>query len=96
LIYTPLGGRTQIIEKGENGLYDDAKRLSRVAIAHPEGFPLAVANIYCDLADAIRGEKRDGLPTAPSGLRSMMAVHTAVASARAGGTWMDARPTMFR
>jgi hypothetical protein len=55
LIYTPVGGRTQIMEKGEGGLYEDAKRLSRVAIAHPEGFPLAVANIYCDLADAIRG-----------------------------------------
>ena len=96
LIYTPLGGRTQIIEKGEGGLHEDAKRLSRVAIAHPEGFPLAVANIYCDLADAIRGEVRDGLPNAADGLRSMAAVHTAVASARAGGAWMDARPPMFR
>jgi hypothetical protein len=26
----------------------------------------------------------------------MAAVHTAVASARAGGQWMDARPPMFR
>ncbi len=96
LIYTPVGGRTQIIEKGEAGLYDEARRLSRVAIAHPEGFPLAVANIYCDLADAIRGEPRDGLPRAPAGVRSMAAVHAAVASARAGGTWVDARPPMFR
>ncbi|NHB75861.1 Gfo/Idh/MocA family protein [Rhodobacter calidifons] len=96
LIYTPVGGRTQIIEKGEAGLYDEARRLSRVAIAHPEGFPLAVANIYCDLADAIRGEARDGLPLAPAGVRSMAAVHAAVASARAGGTWVDARPPMFR
>ncbi len=96
LIYTALGGRTQIIEKGEAGLHDDATRLSRVAIAHPEGFPLAVANIYCDLADAIRGEHRDGLPGAEDGLRSMAAVHTAVASARAGGAWMDARPPVFR
>jgi hypothetical protein len=55
-----------------------------------------VANIYCDLADAIRGERRDGLPTAESGLRSMAAVHTAVASAKADGMWMDARPPMFR
>jgi len=96
LIYTPVGGRTQIMEKGEAGLYDEAKRLSRVAIAHPEGFPLAVANIYCDLADAIRGTARDGLPTAAAGARSMAAVHTAVASAKAGGQWMDARPPMFR
>ncbi|NBT33137.1 MAG: gfo/Idh/MocA family oxidoreductase, partial [Rhodobacteraceae bacterium] len=96
LIYTPVGGRTQIIEKGEGGLHEDAKRLSRVAIAHPEGFPLAVANIYCDLADAIRGEKRDGLPNAADGVRSMAAVHTAVASAKQDGAWMDARPPMFR
>ncbi len=96
LIYTPVGGRTQIIEKGEGGLYEDAQRLSRVAIAHPEGFPLAVANIYCDLADAIRGETRDALPNAADGVRSMAAVHTAVASANDNGAWKDARPPMFR
>jgi predicted dehydrogenase len=94
--YTPLGGRTQIIEKGEGGLSDDAARLSRVPIAHPEGFPLAVANIYVDLAAAIRGEARDGLPTAEDGLRSMAAVYAAVTSAKAQGAWVDARPPMFR
>lgn len=96
LLYTPVNGRTQIIEKGESGLHADAQRLSRVSIAHPEGFPLAVANIYCDLADAIRGEVRDGLPRAEDGLRSMAAVHAAVASAKAGGLWTDARPPLFR
>jgi predicted dehydrogenase len=96
LIYTPVGGRTQIMEKGEAGLHEDARRLSRVAIAHPEGFPLAVANIYCDLADSIRGIRRDALPRAGAGLRSMAAVHAAVASAKAGGQWVDARPPMFR
>ncbi|MBX9456424.1 MAG: Gfo/Idh/MocA family oxidoreductase [Rhizobium sp.] len=96
LMFTPVNGRTQIIEKGESDLHEDAQRLSRVAIAHPEGFPLAVANIYCDFADAIRGEVRDGLPTAESGLRSMAAVYAAVASARAEGAWVEARPPMFR
>ena len=96
LIYTPLGGRTQIIEKGESGLYEEASRLSRVAIAHPEGFPLAVANMYCDLADVLRGETRDGLPSAADGVRSMAAVYAAVASAKSDGAWRDARPPMFR
>lgn len=96
LLYTPVNGRTQIIEKGESGLHADAQRLSRVSIAHPEGFPLAVANIYCDLADAIRGEVREGLPRAEDGVRSMAAVHAAVASAKAGGRWTDARPPLFR
>jgi predicted dehydrogenase len=94
--YTPVGGRTQIMEKGEGGLSDEASRLSRVAIAHPEGFPLAVANIYVDLAAAIKGEARDGLPTAEDGLRSMAAVHAAVASAKGQGAWVDARPPMLR
>lgn len=96
VFYTPVGGRTQIMEKGESGLSDEAARLSRVAIAHPEGFPLAVANIYVDLAAAIRGEMRDGLPSAEDGLRSMAAVHASVESARANGTWVDARPPMLR
>ncbi|MFN4059015.1 MAG: Gfo/Idh/MocA family protein [Roseinatronobacter sp.] len=96
VFYTPLGGRTQIMEKGESGLSDDAARLSRVPIAHPEGFPLAVANIYVDLAAAIRGEARDGLPTAEDGLRSMAAVYAAVSSAKSHGMWVDARPPIFR
>ena len=94
--YTPVGGRTQIMEKGESGLSSEAQRLSRVAIAHPEGFPLAVANIYVDLAAAIRGEEHGALPTASDGLRSMAAVHQAVASAKDGGAWGEARPPMFR
>jgi len=96
VFYTPVGGRTQIMEKGEAGLSDEAARLSRVAIAHPEGFPLAVANIYVDLAAAIRGDMRDGLPTAEDGVRSMAAVYAAVASAKSEGAWTDARPPMFR
>ena len=96
VFYTAVGGRTQIMEKGESGLSDEAARLSRVAIAHPEGFPLAVANIYVDLAAAIRGDMRDSLPTAEDGLRSMAAVYASVQSAQDGGTWVDARPPMFQ
>ncbi|MEM1235256.1 MAG: Gfo/Idh/MocA family oxidoreductase [Pseudomonadota bacterium] len=94
--YTPVGERTQIMEKGEAGLSNEAARLSRVAIAHPEGFPLAVANIYVDLAAAIRGDVHGALPTAEDGLRSMVAVHQAVASAKADGAWVDAVPALLR
>ena len=94
--FTPVGGRTQIMEKGEGGLSDEAQRLSRVSIAHPEGFPLAVANIYVDIAAQIRGEPHGAYPTAQDGLRSMAAVHQAVASAKNDGAWLDARPPMYR
>ena len=96
LIYSKVGNRTEIIEKGENNLCEDALRLSRVAIAHPEGFPLAVANIYVDIAATLKGEKRTNLPTASDGLRSMAAVYSATESAKNNGKWTDARPPMFR
>ena len=96
LLYSRLGSRTEIIEKGENNLYDDASRLSRVAIAHPEGFPLAVANIYVDIAASLNGDVRKNLPTAVDGLRSMAAVYAATESATNSGQWTDARPPMFR
>ncbi len=96
LLYSKIGSRTEIIEKGENNLHDDASRLSRVAIAHPEGFPLAVANIYLDIAATINGDERANLPTAEDGLRSMSAVYAATKSARNKGQWIDARPPMFR
>ena len=96
LIYSKVGNRTEIIEKGENNLCEDALRLSRVAIAHPEGFPLAVANIYVDIAATLKGDKRDNLPTASDGLRSMAAVYSATESAKNNGKWIDARPPMFR
>ena len=96
LIYSKVGNRTEIIEKGENNLCEDALRLSRVAIAHPEGFPLAVANIYVDIAATLKGDKRANLPTASDGLRSMAAVYSATESAKYNGKWTDARPPMFR
>ncbi|MEN0088342.1 MAG: Gfo/Idh/MocA family oxidoreductase [Pseudomonadota bacterium] len=104
LFYTPVGGRTQIIERGEGGLSPEADRTTRVTIGHAEGMPLAFANIYLDLAEAIRAEKEnrpidpatDLYPRAEDGLRSMAAVHASVGSAKANGEWVDARPPMFR
>ncbi|MEO1471174.1 MAG: Gfo/Idh/MocA family oxidoreductase, partial [Pseudomonadota bacterium] len=104
LFYQRLGGRTEILEKGDGALGPDAGRLSRVVIGSPEGFPMAVANIYVDLAEAVRaareGRSPDPMatryPRAEDGLRSMAAVHAAVASAGARGAWIDARPPMLR
>ena len=100
LYFTPTGGRVQVIERGEAGLSPEADRASRVTIGHAEGMPLAFANIYSDLAEAIRARREgrevdpaaDLYPRAEDGLRSMVAVHQAVASAAAGGVWVDAVP----
>ncbi len=104
LFWTPLGGRVTVIERGEGNLSPEADRASRVTVGHAEGMPLAFGNIYADLAEAIRAQKEgravnpaaDLYPKAVDGLRSMATVHAAVASAKAQGAWVDARPPMFQ
>lgn len=104
LYYMPLNGRLQVIERGEADLSPEADRASRVAIGHAEGMPLAFANIYRDIAEAIRA-RRAGQPTDPAaslfptaedGLRSVAAIHAVAESGADGGRWVDARPPMFR
>tara|TARA_R110002020_G_scaffold34066_22_gene103676 strand:+ start:5969 stop:7126 length:1158 start_codon:yes stop_codon:yes gene_type:complete len=104
LYWMPLGGRLETIERGEANLSPEADRTSRVTIGHAEGMPLAFANIYHDLSEAIRAEKQgraidpaaDLYPRAEDGLRSMAAVFAVAQSGKADGTWVDARPPMFR
>jgi predicted dehydrogenase len=104
LYWMPLRGRLQVIERGEGGLSPEADRSSRVTVGHAEGMPLAFANIYRDLAEAIRAGKEgramdpaaDLYPRAEDGLRSMVAVFAVAESGKADGVWVDARPPMFR
>jgi predicted dehydrogenase len=104
LYYMPLNQRLQVIERGEANLSPEADRTTRVTIGHAEGMPLAFANIYKDLAEAIRAEKEDRAmdqaanlyPRAADGLRSMAAVFAVADSGKKDGEWVDARPPMFR
>ncbi|MCL6282721.1 Gfo/Idh/MocA family oxidoreductase [Ruegeria sp. 2012CJ41-6] len=104
LYYMPLNGRLQTIERGEANLSPEADRTTRVTIGHAEGMPLAFANIYSDLAEAIRARKEnhamdpaaDHYPRAQDGLRSMAAVFAVAESGSKDGTWVDARPPMYR
>ena len=104
LYYMPLGERLQVIERGEANLSPEADRATRVTIGHAEGMPLAFANIYKDLAEAINARKEGRVmdpaanlyPRAEDGLRSMAAVEAVAQSGKAEGKWLDARPPMFR
>ena len=104
LYYMPLNERLQIIERGEGNLSPEADRTSRVTVGHAEGMPLAFANIYKDLAEAIRASKEgrtmdpaaDLYPRATDGLRSMAAVEAVAQSGRNDSAWVDARPPMYQ
>jgi predicted dehydrogenase len=104
LYYMPLNKRLEVIERGEANLSPEADRTSRVTQGHAEGMPLAFANIYSDLAEAIRAKKEGRAmdpaanlyPRATDGLRSMAAVFAVAESGKADGKWVDARPPMYR
>lgn len=104
LFFMPLNKRLQIIERGEANLSPEADRTTRVTIGHAEGMPLAFANIYKDLAEAILAIKEqrkcdpaaDLYPRAEDGLRSMAAVAAVAKSGQSEASWVEARPPMFR
>ena len=104
LYWMPLNGRLETIERGEVNLSPEADQSTRVTIGHAEGMPLAFANIYRDLAEAIFGKKEcrpidpaaNIFPTAKDGLRSMAAVYAVAESGAKNGVWVDARPPMFK
>lgn len=102
--WTPLNGRTVTLERGGPDLSPEADRASRITIGHPEGMPLAFANIYTDLHEVISAHSEGrspnplalNYPTAVDGLRSIAAIKAAVDSASAKGSWVEARPASLR
>ena len=90
-----LDGATTILTHGLSTLSDDATRLTRVGLGHPEGFLEAFANFYLDLADELAA-RRDGkastirelsFPTGIDGLLGVQFVEAVAASHANNGAW---------
>jgi predicted dehydrogenase len=95
-----LVGETTILTHGLSTLSEDAERLTRIGLGHPEGFIEAFANFYRDLADELVA-RRDGLPSTlrelsfPTGIDGLLGVQfvEAVAASHAGdGAWISPSP----
>lgn len=96
LAWTPLDGRTEILERGGDGLYPSAAAGSRIAIGHPEGLLVAFANLYRDIHTAINTGPASPaalaaslVPSADDGVEMVRAVHAAARSAAGEGRWVD-------
>jgi predicted dehydrogenase len=94
LAWTPLNGRTEIMERGDADLYPEAVAGSRIALGHPEGLLVAFANLYRDIHTAIRaGDTGPAdtslIPSADDGVEMVRAVHAAARSASNEGQWID-------
>ena len=95
LWFTPYGEPKRLITRGGSGAGAAAGRVTRVPPGHPEGYLEGFANIYTEVARAIRA-RREGkpedknvvFPSVHDGLKGMKFVEACVKSSAAGGTWV--------
>jgi predicted dehydrogenase len=99
LWHTPLGEPKRLITRGGAGAGAAAARVTRVPPGHPEGYLEGFANIYTEVARAIRsrrkGEPEDdavAFPGVQDGLKGVAFVDACVRSTAAGGQWVKISP----
>jgi predicted dehydrogenase len=98
LWFTPFGEPKQLITRGGAGSGAAAARVTRVPPGHPEGYLEGFANIYTEVARAIRA-KRDGrkswdkdvqFPGLEDGAKGVAFIEAAVKSSKSNGKWVKA------
>jgi len=96
LRFSRYGGESHTFIRGGNGSGAEARRVSRMPAAHPEGYIEAFANYYRDAAAIIRAHRSGAapdpermalVPDVRDGVRGVSFVNAAVSSAGAAGAW---------
>ncbi len=95
LTYAPFGQPPRVISRGTGAANAAAGRVTRVPPGHPEGYLEGFANLYSEIAAAIRaarsGKKADAavtFPTIAEGVRGVAFVEAAVKSSSKNGKWV--------
>jgi len=94
LQFSPIGKPTQTITRGGAGSGAEAGRVTRIPPGHPEGYLEGFANIYTEIAHAIRagrlGSKTDSsviFPTIEDGVKGLSFIEAAIESSAKSGRW---------
>ncbi|WP_424932304.1 Gfo/Idh/MocA family protein [Amaricoccus macauensis] len=95
LMFTPLGGSTQVITRGSGQTSEASQRLTRIPPGHPEAFLEAFGNIYSEAAAAIRAARTGAalpmhvtFPTVSDGVEGVAFVDACIRSSKANATWV--------
>ncbi|HEX7002795.1 MAG TPA: Gfo/Idh/MocA family oxidoreductase [Trueperaceae bacterium] len=90
LVFKPLEGPAQIYTRNGGGYLSKASMAhSRLPSGHPEAFIEAFANVYGNVAAAIRGQEAD-YPTVVDGARGVHFIEKTVESSRSDRKWTPA------
>lgn len=91
------GGRHETLAQGDSELSEDAKRLTRIGVGHPETFLASFANLYSEAAEAIaaartretKSKQQFGFPTTVDGVLGLQFIDLACQSSDNGGRWVQ-------
>ena len=94
LQFSPIGKPTYTITRGGAGSGAEAGRMTRIPPGHPEGYLEGFANIYSEIAHAIRASRSGThpdaavlFPTIHDGVKGLAFIEAAVASSEKAGRW---------
>jgi predicted dehydrogenase len=94
MMFAPLGESARLLTRAGPGARPEANRVSRIPAGHPEGYLEGFANIYTEVAAAIRaasdGRARPAdvaFPDIADGVKGMAFIDAAVRSSAANGAW---------
>jgi predicted dehydrogenase len=95
LFWSPLNEPTRIVTRGGPDSGGAAARVTRVPPGHPEGYLEGFANIYSEVAAAIKAARSGGkppeavqFPTIEDGVKGLAFIEAAVKSSKANGQWV--------
>jgi predicted dehydrogenase len=95
MLFSPLGQSTRIVTRGGPDAGEAAARVTRIPAGHPEGYLEGFANIYSEVALAIKAArlgmkppKGVEFPTIEDGVKGLAFVEAAVKSSKANGAWV--------
>jgi predicted dehydrogenase len=95
MLWSPLGQSTRIVTRGGPDSGEAAARVTRIPPGHPEGYLEGFANIYSEVALAIKaaraGQKPpEGVhfPTIEDGVKGLAFIEAAVKSSKSNGAWV--------
>jgi predicted dehydrogenase len=93
-LWSPFAKSTRIVTRGGPDAGAAAARVTRVPPGHPEGYLEGFANLYTEVAHAIRAaqagrkpDKASHFPTIEDGVKGLAFVEATVKSSRANGKW---------
>ena len=94
MLWSPYEKSTRIVTRGGPDAGEAAARVTRVPPGHPEGYLEGFANIYSEVAAAIKAArsgkkppKAVHFPTIDDGVKGLAFIEAAVRSSQANGKW---------